>query len=248
MSAAGPLLVKLGGSLLTDKAREQALRPARTQRLMRELATAIGPVVLVHGAGSFGHPQVKRHKAALRRAGPKQELAVAEVLESLRHLSKKVLAAARKAGIEPAPIVLDGRGLDAAALREVRAALAVDRVPVLHGTLVRDGAAWRVLGGDEIMAGLAAALKPSRIVWATDVQGIYDRDPRAGSANLLPEARAVPVSRAGRGADVTGRMGGKLEWSGRAAKVAPTWIVGGHVAGRLEKALQGRPKGTRVLP
>mgnify|MGYP001615663408 CR=1 FL=1 len=241
------LLVKLGGSLLTDKTREQAFRPARALRLMRELAAAGGPTVLVHGAGSFGHPQVKRNKAALAKSGPRQELAVATVLESLRQLSSDVLHAADKAGLAASPIGLDGRGLDANALREVRAALAVDRVPVLHGTLVRDGAAWRVLGGDEIVAGLAAALRPSLAIWATDVQGFYDRDPRSGKATLLREARAVKVGRSGRGADVTGRMGGKLEWAANAAKACPTWIVGGHVPGRLAEALAGRPKGTQVV-
>ncbi len=242
-----PILVKLGGSLLTDKEREQAFRPVRALRLMREVAIAKEALVLVHGAGSFGHPQVRRLRPALARLGPKQELAVATVLESLRQLSSDVLHAADKAGLATSPIVLDGRGLNRAALREVRAALAVDRVPVLHGTLVRDGPAWRVLGGDEIMAGLAAALRPRLAVWATDVQGLYDGDPRAGSARLLPEARAGKAGRTGKGADVTGRMAGKLEWAAQAAKECPIWIVGGHVPGRLAEALAGRPKGTRVV-
>jgi isopentenyl phosphate kinase len=221
--------VKLGGSLLTDKAREQAFRPGRAARLMRELAAAGGPLVLVHGAGSFGHPQARRHKAALAKPGSKQGLAVAE-----------------RAGLETSPINVDGRGLDAKALREVKAALAVDRVPVLHGTLVLDGKGWRVLGGDELMAVLALALKPERAVWASDVAGVYDRDPRAGRATLLGEAKAGGAT-TGRGADVTGRMAGKLAWAAQVAAVCPTWIVGGHVPGRLGKALGGTPVGTRVL-
>jgi isopentenyl phosphate kinase len=238
--------VKLGGSLLTDKAREQAFRPGRAARLMRELAAAGGPLVLVHGAGSFGHPQARRHKAALAKPGSKQGLAVATILESLRELSAKTLAAAERAGLETSPINVDGRGLDAKALREVKAALAVDRVPVLHGTLVLDGKGWRVLGGDELMAVLALALKPERAVWASDVAGVYDRDPRAGRATLLGEAKAGGAT-TGRGADVTGRMAGKLAWAAQVAAVCPTWIVGGHVPGRLGKALGGTPVGTRVL-
>lgn len=241
-----PALVKLGGSLLTDKKREQAFRPLRCRRLLGELADS-GPLVLVHGAGSFGHPQVKRAKAALARPGLKQELAVATVLESLRLLRSNLAQQARKVGLDLAPINLDGRGLGPVALKEVRAALAAGRVPVLHGTLVRDGRAWRVLGGDEIMAALAQHLKPRRVLFATDVQGLYDRDPTERGARLLSEAKQAAPTGSGRGADVTGRMAGKIAWAGKAAKIAPTWILGGHIPGRLQNALQGDPLGTRVL-
>ncbi|MEK6986101.1 MAG: isopentenyl phosphate kinase [Candidatus Thermoplasmatota archaeon] len=245
--SAKPTLVKLGGSLLTDKKREQAFRPLRSRRLLGELSHA-GPLVLVHGAGSFGHPQVKRAKAALARPGPKQELAVATVLESLRLLRANVAQQARKVGLDLAPINLDGRGLNPAARKEVHAALAAGRIPVLHGTLVRDGATWRVLGGDEIMAGLARILKPRAVLFATDVQGIYDRDPKTAGARLLAETKGAQAADAGRGADVTGRMVGKVAWAAKAAKVAPTWILGGHIPGRLKQASVGTPVGTRILP
>ena len=54
-------LVKWGGSLITDKA---AAKPTPQRERIAALAAAIAasdaPAVLVHGAGSFGHPLAKR--------------------------------------------------------------------------------------------------------------------------------------------------------------------------------------------
>ena len=56
------LLVKLGGSVLTDKARLRRARPAAIARLAKELAGAPESLLVVHGAGSFGHILARRHR------------------------------------------------------------------------------------------------------------------------------------------------------------------------------------------
>src|SRR5438445_12584164 len=56
------LLVKLGGSVLTDKARLRTPRRAAIRRLAHELAAARQPLLVVHGAGSYGHILAGRHK------------------------------------------------------------------------------------------------------------------------------------------------------------------------------------------
>ncbi|MFQ6130038.1 MAG: kinase, partial [Candidatus Hadarchaeaceae archaeon] len=59
-----PLIVKFGGSVITDKRRRFAVKQATLRRLARELAAAKGPLVLVHGGGSFGHPMASKYKIA----------------------------------------------------------------------------------------------------------------------------------------------------------------------------------------
>lgn len=67
MTSALPLIfLKLGGSLITEKATEaRAVRTTVLQRLMTEIAEARKQrqfrLVLGHGAGSFGHVEAKRH-------------------------------------------------------------------------------------------------------------------------------------------------------------------------------------------
>ena len=55
------MIVKLGGSVITRKDRYRSFRRAVTRRLAREIADSGEQVVLVHGAGSFGHLVASRH-------------------------------------------------------------------------------------------------------------------------------------------------------------------------------------------
>jgi len=59
------LFLKLGGSLITDKATPRALRAETLARLMDEIASARANhdvrLVLGHGSGSFGHVEGKRY-------------------------------------------------------------------------------------------------------------------------------------------------------------------------------------------
>ncbi len=61
-------LVKLGGSLLTEKARPETARPAVIARLAAEIAAAAPrlaePLIIAHGSGSFGHVAARRHGIA----------------------------------------------------------------------------------------------------------------------------------------------------------------------------------------
>jgi isopentenyl phosphate kinase len=259
----GVVLVKLGGSLLTDKRKVDAFRSALARRLLREL-DGITDLVLVHGAGGFGHPHVKAGNLGTGPFTAKRQAAAKRTTEALAEL-EALVAAAAPADMPLAQIPLsnarraNGR-LTGFPLRHVKAALAAGEIPVLHGSLILDdGAGVSVLGGDEIMARLAKALKPTRVVFATDVDGVFDRDPREKGARLFLQlgpaadaaregtSRAV-VSRSGKGHDVTGRMQGKLAHARRAARVAPTLVVNGRVAGRVAAAARGRRvRGTRIL-
>jgi isopentenyl phosphate kinase len=59
-------LLKLGGSLITDKTAVEAARPAVLARLAAEIAAAGPPagLLVAHGSGSFGHVAARRHGIA----------------------------------------------------------------------------------------------------------------------------------------------------------------------------------------
>lgn len=252
--------MKLGGSVLTDKAAYRTPRLEHVARLAQELATHREPLVVVHGAGSYGHVLAKEHRLAQGRDGDaRRDAAFAQVHEDVRMLQVLVLEALHDAGVPALAhstfdlARLDGGKLLSFAAGGVADTLAAGFVPVLAGDGVLDASrGWGILSGDVVMAELARALKPTRAVFVTDVDGIYDRDPHAPSAKLLD--RIAPQDHVGAGAarghDVTGGMAGKLARARDVAKSGcDVLVVNGTVSGRLADALAGRPVvGTTVLP
>jgi isopentenyl phosphate kinase len=134
--------------------------------------------------------------------------------------------------------------------------LAEGFVPVIGGTLVRDDSyGWNIASADQLMAVCAQELrdpwKPRMAIFATDVDGLYDRDPAQPGAKLIEKlGRDDPVpgeAVTGQGIDVTGRMDGKVRHARTAAAICPTFILNGNVRGRVQDALKGKAvPGTRV--
>lgn len=256
------ILVKIGGSVLTDKRRYLALREEALVRLARELASTPRALVLVHGAGSFGHVVARDHAlAAGRRGESAQDHAAAKVHQDVRALHLAVLGALTEAGrpavgVSPFDVaLLDGGELARFDAGPVSRALACGLVPVTHGDLVPDEArGWGILSGDAILEALAHALKPERVLVVTDVDGLHDRPPSEPGAALLARVTADEAVRALAGAstgvDVTGGMAGKVARLAAIARAGvPVTLVNGLAKGRVADALAGRdvPR-TDVVP
>ncbi|CVK31955.1 amino acid kinase family protein [Methanoculleus bourgensis] len=56
------VILKLGGSVITDKSGECAIDNARLREIAGDIARSAPKLVLVHGAGSCGHPEARRYR------------------------------------------------------------------------------------------------------------------------------------------------------------------------------------------
>ena len=212
------LVVKLGGAAITHKdsavesLNEPALRSvAETIAVaIEELRDAEGKspkVIVVHGAGSFGHQHAKAYGVARGGAGALQErapendvtrrlrLGIAKTRDAVRRLNSLVVSALVDAGV-PAVGVSPygawstrggGKTLDSENLasREGGGGKALDAglVPVLHGDVCFDADTdCAVLSGDVVVRELCAWFRPKRAVFVTDVPGIFDKPPPKPSA------------------------------------------------------------------
>lgn len=263
--AAGLVVVKLGGSLVTKRDGDayKVLDEDGLARLAHEVAGHRGPLVVVHGAGSYGHPLAREHRlhdAAAPRTRERME-AFAQVHQDVSDLAVLVARALRTEGLRPVLVkpaevahlhagVVDRFDLDAFARP-----LAFGLTPVTFGDAVHDDVlGWGILGGDPLAARLAVGLGASRLLHATDVEGVLDRPP-GPDARLLATLDAAEAERlagsagpaAGR-ADVTGGMAGKLRTAAEAARGGTdVLILDGRVPGRLAEALAGKDvPGTRI--
>lgn len=57
------IIIKIGGSVITDKnSKYPKLNKKNLKRVCKEICEVMPfPLILVHGAGSFGHPIVKKY-------------------------------------------------------------------------------------------------------------------------------------------------------------------------------------------
>jgi isopentenyl phosphate kinase len=244
------VVLKLGGSVVTDKAGDCAMRNDRIEGCVAEIARRPGiQVVLVHGAGSCGHPQALRHRLD-RGIPPGDPAGIAGTHHAVADLNRVIVDALHRAGREAVGVhplghcvAADGR-LQSPDWRPVALLLSLGVTPVLHGDVVMDtvrGAS--IVSGDQLVASLARALSPDRVGLATDVAGVLGRD-GAVVARIRPgEGRGLAGG--SRHTDVTGGMEGKL---GELLALADAGI-GSSVfhASRIGDFLDGRPHGGTTI-
>jgi isopentenyl phosphate kinase len=264
------ILVKLGGSLLTDKTRPETARPEVLDRLAGEIARAAGRlspdgprIVLGHGSGSFGH--VAARAAGLGRGPvPPERLApgASGTQERAAELHRRVLAALAGAGLHPfsiAPsscVVADRGEIAAFAAEPVILALQRGLVPVLYGDVVLDRS-WgaSICSTERALAALVPALEgaglgAARALWFGETDGLLDA--RGGTIRAIPRgsagAEAFAAVGAAAGTDVTGGMRHRLETVfALARRGVPSLLANGLVPGLVERALAGESvPGTEV--
>lgn len=242
--------MKLGGSVITDKSRYATPRLEDLVRLAQEIAASGERVVVVHGAGSYGHVLAKEHGLAKGDDGSAaQRVAFGRVLADVRELQGLVVRALCDAGLAAVPhstfdlARLTAGELATFAYAPVHDTLASGFTPVLGGDGALDAArGFGICSGDVLMAELARAVRPSRAIFVTDVDGIYDRDPSEAGARLLPriDLRTDVRTTESRVPDITGAMMGKLKRAREVARAGvPVHVVNGRAPGRLAAALVG---------
>lgn len=248
------VVVKLGGSLLTRKREVEKLRPKVLHRLAEELAeTRPVPLLVLHGAGSFGHPSAARFGLARPPTGSVNDRVrgAAIVAAEVRRLHLAVLRQLVDAGAAPwsVPVANLARN-HAGAFGELdaqpfAAALARGLLPVAFGDVVPDDA-WGVsiLSADALAVELARRLAARRVVFATDVPGLLHGAP-GGRRTVVPEITEAAVAslRDVPGAtDVTGGIRAKLEAMLTIARDgADAALISGLTGGAVSRAVRGEP-------
>jgi len=225
----GPVIIKLGGSVITDKRREFFARVGLIERIGKEIAKIKSRMILIHGAGSFGHPIVKKYNLHLGYKNKKQLKALAETKSRLIDLDKILIEVLRKDGVPvvafmPSSFMLARRGrIIRADLQPLKTFLKLGFVPLLSGDVVPDREmGFSVISGDQIAIHLAERMNARLVIFGCDVDGVYSADPKKNPTatlievvtpstfkNLLQDI-GQPMS-----PDVTGGMPGKIRESMR---------------------------------
>lgn len=259
-----PLIVKLGGSVITDKRKRFAVRRAALKRIARELKVASGPLVIVHGGGSFGHPVASKYKIAEGYKREEQLMGLSLTHRAMEQLNAHIIDALQKASLPAIAVqpsacaVVDGGRIQSVELAPVKKLLELGMIPVLYGDAVPDmSKGMSILSGDQLVAQLTRELGVGRVILAVDVDGVYTADlKRNKRAELIREINptnwpsiAERLASIVTGVDVTGGMANKVkELLALAERGVEAEIVNAMRPGVLRRAILGeRGLGTRVV-
>lgn len=243
-------VLKIGGSILTDKTRDAAARPEEIRRVAEEIASSPEDLVLVHGAGSFGHIPARRY--GLPESFSPEGLLLTH--KSVARLNDLVVEALGRAGASPMPVhplsctlLKDGR-IEALAVEPLREMVRDGLLPVLHGDVAMDVSRKAgIVSGDQLVPYIARALGSDVVAVGTDVDGVL-----LSGSPLAEMTRADLSSLAGvlggsAGVDVTGGMKGKLlELLDLADDGIGSVIFNASKEGNISRVLTGETLGTRV--
>lgn len=254
------ILVKLGGSVITDKAKLRTFKRSSCDRLAKELSLVNAPLTVVHGAGSFGHIEAKKHSLHKGFKVKSQLHHVAAVQRDVRELNLRVLASLidnsiRAVSVPPASVAKFRGGkirkFDPDTFGQM---FDLGLTPVSFGDVVPDESmGFSICSGDLVMEAIAKAFRPRLVVFCADIDGVYDADPKRNKkAKLIPELDSSKLSGLKRtesaNADVTGSIYGKVERMLAIAQYCEKcMIVNGNVPGRLGKAVSGREVASTVV-
>ncbi len=234
-----PVILKIGGSAITDKTGELAAKTEIINRLAEEIKRAdLDNLIIVHGGGSFGHPTAAKYgiKDGYKE-DPTQKLGFAETHHVMTVLNGLVMDALiwheiPAVSVAPSSCFVTENGkvkfFDETVLKSMAKMIFT---PVLYGDSVFDEKlGFTVLSGDQLVAYLALKYDASKVVIGTDTDGLFDSDPKSNPDAkpykhlTLAELKEIqPKLGRAAGTDVTGGMAAKI------AELIPVIEKGIHV-------------------
>jgi isopentenyl phosphate kinase len=256
-------ILKLGGSAITDKARECTPDIPVIQHVADQLSDYDLPLVLIHGGGSYAHPFVKRSGLDHGFRDRSQLRSVSETEFYLSQLTRIICASLLLRNKFPVPlhpmsfVTLYKGKVKRILLDPIRQALTTGLIPLLHGDLVFDESQGiGVLSGDRIASLIGLRLGASRVLLGCDVDGVYSENPKTfPNATLVREVndenfRSVLGASESPSSDATGGMGAKVREAIQIAKSGcECYIFNLREKNTLRKLLeQDRTRGTRFVP
>lgn len=246
------IVVKLGGSIISDKNVPRSFRKDVVKRIGEELKSVWPrPMIVIHGGGSFGHPVANAYGIKDGYKEPSQLKGFVETSIAMKELNNLVVTALNEVGLpvigmSPSSFaVTRDREVETFNMDAILSAIDIGLVPVMHGDAVFDRKLrFTILSGDAIASLLARKLNAQKLIFLVDVDGVYGYD-RYTNQRYLVEELTEKVHLSPRyepsGIDVTGGMFYKVEEALAAArKGVDVYIVNGLFPERLGDVLKDR--------
>lgn len=252
------ILIKLGGSTITDKTKRKAANIKVINRLAREIAQAHQKtkdlLLIGHGQGSFAHVPAKKYKTIEGNIAKNSAYGAALVRQECIELNKIILESLVKAQLpavtfEPHNFLLSSnKKIKSIYIDPVKNGLKSGLLPVVYGDVIVDEKiGWTIFSGEQILNAIALKLKttfkPKLIIEVGKTAGVYDDKGKTITEINSKNYKEIEKNLKGsHGADVTGGMVHKVTEAYQIAqKGVPTLLISAK-PGNLTKAILGNTK------
>ena len=250
----GTVVIKWGGGLITHKDKLCTVNLDTIRSLAEVCSKTSKKLVIVHGAGSFGHLKAKKFRLADGRiSGLNQDSAVNDVRNDMMRLNSVVVSELRSFGLDVQSYSphqwAKGTGADFTGKLPLH-----HGVTVVYGDVVDDDAKeFGILSGDDLMLRYSTEIAGvERAVFAIGgVDGILRVPPLKAGPDDLIEIWNPQMKFEGEHAadiDVTGGIGLKATRGAMiAAKGIDVLLINGEIPERVLDAIEGNTViGTRI--
>jgi isopentenyl phosphate kinase len=245
--------------LINEKKIEGKKKGSKLKRTMKSNSKKVGGdidynLMLVHGAGSFGHIQAKKYHLDNGYKNKEQLMGLSEVHNDVRDLNLRFMNELLSFGFPgisiPPMVILRNQAknisyMDSDIFKRV---LDIHSIPVTFGDVVPDDSlGFSICSGDSIIQKLAEFYQPSKVIFITDVDGLATNNPNIDpNAQLIDELTQDSFSNAftteNINPDVTGGIHSKSKIAlALAGSGVETYIINGTIQGRFGAALRGEP-------
>lgn len=251
------ILVKFGGSVITDKKKSYFLRRGTLARLVKEIGEARkklkGNLIIGHGAGSFAHIPAHKYRTKEGIIDKNSVYGLSVTGEAARMLNAIVVqnfVSQKIPALSFSPLSFltsDRQVLLKSYIDPIYFLLSIGSIPVVYGDVIMDKSrGFTIFSTEKVFSVIIDALHKKyrmKVILVTDVDGVHDDKgkniPRVTPGNFRLVKKAILGSGS---VDVTGGMLHKVEESLELAKKynVETLIINGNVEGNLKKAILGK--------
>ncbi len=234
------ILIKLGGSIITNKEKPLSPRRKTIDKIVQSLRKIDEEIVIVHGGGSYGHYWSVRYNMHTKPANYSPH-GVSVVKNSMVELNKIILDSFLKNKLNPYCLpptdFMSGNKSVTKKVKEIGKIAKAGLIPITYGDALWYGQKkFFILSGDKIMTMLSKILRPKLCIFVLNVDGLYSD---MKSKKLIRKlGKKIPLLTKTL-MDVTGGMSRKVEESSIIAKSGiDVFFVNGNKPQRIVDAVK----------
>ena len=259
------IIIKLGGSILTDKNTPYSMRNKVIDSLISQISdyyrTSNQPkLIIIHGAGSFGHPIANSFSIqnGLNQNIPNQILGLTKTHQSVKKLNTKIVDDLLNRDMPVLSLttssvfVQEDSGLKFTGIKQIESLLDLGMIPILYGDiLLHVSKNFSIISGDRVIFEICKSFissvdtnyKVDKIIFCFDQDGIIisknEKDSEVIQNIKSKDMDLLSLKNYENSIDVTGNIRGKLQEIKKICELGiPVQLLNGQKPNLLIKALK----------